>query len=157
MKQQIWRQMMNEPRTSIKKLPHLVIVRAPSLLAMDYKIQEIVEELGVPNSTLRDWLNKGAPHHRDRRGHIWINGAEFAKWVETQRKKPRKKKLADDEAFCFRCNRAVKLINPQIIPIVGKLINIRGKCHSVVVLSIVQADNVKRDNFFMIKFQLKYT
>jgi hypothetical protein len=115
-------------RNTIKKKPHLVIVRAPSLLAMDYKIQEIVEELGVPNSTLRDWLNKGAPHHRDRRGHIWINGAEFAKWVQTQHKKPRRKKLADDEAFCFRCNQAVKLINPQIIPIVGKLINIRGIC-----------------------------
>jgi hypothetical protein len=56
-------------RNAIKKFPHLVIVRAPSLLAMNYKIQEIVEELGVPNSTLRDWLNKGAPHHRDRRGH----------------------------------------------------------------------------------------
>ena len=115
-------------RNVIKKFPHLVIVRAPSLLAMDYKIQEIVEELGVPNSTLRDWLNKGAPHYRDRRGHIWINGAEFAKWVEIQHKKPKKKKLADDEALCFRCNRAVKLINPLIIPIVGKLINIRGKC-----------------------------
>jgi hypothetical protein len=115
-------------RYSIKKFPHLVIVRAPGLLPMEYKLQEIVEELGVPNSTLRDWLNKGAPHHRDRRGHIWINGEEFAKWVETQRKKPKRKKLDDDEAFCFRCNRAVKLINPQIIPIVGKLINIRGKC-----------------------------
>ncbi|MBE0410730.1 MAG: MerR family transcriptional regulator [Anaerolineales bacterium] len=46
-------------RNSSKKFPHLVIVRAPSLFAMDYKIQEIVEELGVPNSTLRDWLRKG--------------------------------------------------------------------------------------------------
>jgi hypothetical protein len=76
-------------RNAIKKLPHLVIVRAPSLLAMDYKIQEIVEELGVPNSTLRDWLNKGAPHHRDRRGHLWVDGRDTANRVETNHRKPR--------------------------------------------------------------------
>jgi hypothetical protein len=120
--------MDHKTRSSNCKFPHLVIVRAPSLLAMDYKIQEIVEELEVPNSTLRDWLNKGAPHHRDRRGHIWINGQEFANWVETNCKKPRLIKLSDDEAFCLRCKEAVKLLNPKIIHIVGKLINIRGKC-----------------------------
>jgi hypothetical protein len=46
-------------RNAIKKFPRLVIVCAPSKLAMDYKIQEIVEELGVPNNTLRNWLRKG--------------------------------------------------------------------------------------------------
>jgi hypothetical protein len=97
-------------RNSINKFPHLVIVRAPSLLAMDYKIQEIVEELGVPNSTLRDWLNKGTPHHCDRRGHLWVDGRNFANWVETHHRKPRRVKLSDNEAFCLRCNRPVMLV-----------------------------------------------
>ncbi len=111
-----------------KRFPHIVLIRAPGLLPMQYKARELAEELGIHSRTLRDWLNQGAPHHRDRRGHLWVNGEEFAKWVEKNRRKPRRIKLADDEAFCLSCKRPVKLVDPEIIPIKGLLINIRGKC-----------------------------
>jgi hypothetical protein len=95
---------------SSKQFPHLVIVRAPSLLAMDYKIQEIVEELGVPNSTFRDWLNKGALHHRDRRGRLWVDGRDFADRIKTNDRKPKRGKLSVNEAFCRHCNRPVMFV-----------------------------------------------
>ena len=116
------------PSSSFKKFHHIVLVRAPSLLPMQYKVKELAEELGIPNSTLREWLNQGVPHLRDRRGHLWVNGREFANWVETHRRKPRRVKLAGDEAFCIHCRRPVKLVNPEIILIKGLLINIRGTC-----------------------------
>jgi hypothetical protein len=115
-------------RSVRKKLPHFVIVRAPGLLPMLYKVGELAFDLGIPDSTLRDWLNTGAPHQRDRRGHLWVNGQEFAQWVEKQRTKKVSDKLADDEAYCLRCRQPVALINPKFIPIKGKLINIKGIC-----------------------------
>ena len=117
-----------QSRILTKKFPHIVLVRVQGLLPMQYKAKELAEELGIPSRTLRDWLNQGAPHYRDRRGHLWVNGREFANCVETHRRKPRRVKLADDEAFCLRCNQPVRLVNPEIIPIMGDLINIRGMC-----------------------------
>jgi hypothetical protein len=95
---------------------------------MLYMVSELANELGIPDRTLRDWLDTGAPHQRDRRGHLWINGQEFAQWVENQRIKKAPEKLADDEAYCLRCRQPVALIDPEIIPIKGKLINIKGYC-----------------------------
>jgi len=46
---------VNRRRT---KLPHAVIIKAPGLLPMLYTPREICEELGVAESTLRDWLQK---------------------------------------------------------------------------------------------------
>jgi len=110
------------------KLPHSVIVKAPGLLPMLYKVSEIAEELDIPDRTLRDWLNRGAPHQRDNRNHIWINGEKFSRWVQSQRKKKRGRRLNDNEAYCFRCNKAVQLISPEIRHIKGKLILIKGTC-----------------------------
>jgi Tfp pilus assembly protein PilV len=44
------------PRSSRFKIPHLVIVKAPGLLPMQYTAQELAEELSISESTLRDWL-----------------------------------------------------------------------------------------------------
>ena len=95
---------------------------------MLYKVSELAEELDIPKRTLRDWLNVGAPHSRDNRNHIWINGHDFATWISLRSKPKRKKKLNDNEAFCLRCKKPVSLIDPEIIPKIGKLIHIRGEC-----------------------------
>lgn len=95
-------------------LPHLVIVRAPGLLPMLYRPSELAQDLEIAESTLRDWLGMGLPHQRDERGHIWINGREFAAWVRASRRPPSSRKMAEDEAYCFRCQRPVKLINPAV-------------------------------------------
>ena len=109
------------------KLPHAVIVKAPGLLPMLYTVRELVDKFGVPERTFRDWLEMGAPNSKDKQGHIWIEGREFAAWVAGQRK-PVKKKLTEDQAYCMRCNEVMEISMPEIIHIKGKLINIRGKC-----------------------------
>ena len=117
-----------EVRNRRTKLPHKVIIKAPGLLPMLYTPREICEELGIAESTLRDWLQIDLPHQRDNRNRIWINGEEFARWVNNQRKPKAAKKLTEDEAYCLRCNQVSKLLFPQIQPIKGNLVLIKGTC-----------------------------
>lgn len=117
-----------EVRIHRTKLPHNVIIKAPGLLPMLYTPREICEELDIAESTLRDWLQIDVPHQRDNRNRIWINGEEFARWVNNQRKPKETKKLNEDEAYCLRCNEVSKLLSPQIQPIKGNLVLIKGTC-----------------------------
>jgi len=110
------------------KLPHSVIIKSPGLLHMKYKVSELAQELGIPDRTLRDWLKRGAPHQRDSRNHIWVVGIEFAAWVKAQKKNKKSRKLGADEAYCFRCNKIVSLVDPETIKIVGKLVHFKGRC-----------------------------
>ena len=110
------------------KLPHAVIIKAPGLLPMLYTPREICEELGIAESTLRDWLQAGVPHQRDNRNRIWINGELFASWVCEQRKQKPGGILNEGEAYCMRCNQVSKLVSPQIQPIKGNLVLIKGTC-----------------------------
>jgi len=116
---------MKSPRI---KLPHSVIVKSPGLLPMLYTVGELVEALGVVDRTLRDWLVLGAPHTRDKRGHIWIHGREFAGWVTEIQKPKREQRLEDNEAFCLRCKEIVEMFDPKTVPMRGKLLRIQGKC-----------------------------
>ena len=117
-----------EVRIHRTKLPHNVIIKAPGLLPMLYTPREICEELDIAESTLRDWLQIDVPHQRDNRNRIWINGEEFARWVNNQRKPKVTNKLKEDEAYCLRCNHVSKLLSPQIQPIKGNLVLIKGTC-----------------------------
>ena len=108
-------------------LPQAVIVRAPGLLPMLYRPSELAQDLDIAESTLRDWLNTGLPHQRDERGHIWINGREFAEWIKASRRSPSSRKMAEDEAYCFRCQQPVKLINPAVTSR-GKQRLLSGNC-----------------------------
>ena len=117
-----------EVRNRRTKLPHKVIIKAPGLLPMLYTPREICEELDIAKSTLRDWLQIDVPHQRDNRNRIWINGEEFARWVNNQRKPKVTNKLNEDEAYCLRCNQVSKLLSPQIQPIKGNLVLIKGTC-----------------------------
>ena len=56
------------------KIPHKVIIRAPGLLPMLYTLNELASALDIPYNTLRGWLSAGAPHEKDNRGRLWING-----------------------------------------------------------------------------------
>lgn len=111
------------------KLPRSVIVRAPGLLPMQYKPSELADDIGLPVSTLRDWLAAGAPHSRDEHNHMWVNGIEFAAWVEAERStKPRGRRLADNEGYCLRCRRPVAVDNwTNTVPF-GKLVRRSGVC-----------------------------
>jgi hypothetical protein len=113
------------PRT---KLPHAVIVRAPGLLPMLYTVRELADELSMPERTLRDWLHHGAPHTRDRLGHIWVDGQAFTAWVTSQRKKDTRVRLQPGEGYCMNCNRIVMMSRPTHHPSAGKLVYIQGVC-----------------------------
>lgn len=113
------------------QLPHSVVVRAPGLLPMLYTVSELSALLHIPDRTLRDWLAaKEAPHNRDNKNHIWINGTEFSAWVyRIQHSKTRSgSKLSRNEAYCFRCRRRVKLLNPGRKHIQGDLAILQGQC-----------------------------
>src|SRR6266498_3376462 len=110
------------------RLPHSAIIKSPGLLPMLYTVSEISTALDVAERTLRDWLSVGAPHIRDPRGHIWINGREFADWFINMRAPKRETKLRDDEAFCMRCNKPVLMTDVSVKAMQGKLILIRGTC-----------------------------
>jgi hypothetical protein len=109
-------------------LPHSVIVKAPGLLPMLYKVCELAIELHLPERTLRDWLEGGAPNQRDQRGQIWVYGPDFSHWVVGMHKPKNKKKLAGNQAYCFRCKKPVELQNASSQPIKGKLIMTKGIC-----------------------------
>jgi excisionase family DNA binding protein len=103
---------MAKDKACAEKIPHSVIVRAPGLLPMLYKVRELAEELDTSRRTIRRWAHRGMPHQRDGRNHIWVNGEEFAKWVEDQRRGRRGPELRPSEAYCLRCRKAVRLRNP---------------------------------------------
>jgi hypothetical protein len=111
------------------RLTHSVIVKAPGLLPMLYLPAELAGELGMPARTLYDWLKAGAPHSRDAQGNLWINGREFAGWVEVNRKPhPDSRKLTNEQAYCLRCKQSVNLVHPHQEHVKGKLILIKGEC-----------------------------
>ncbi len=111
------------------KMPHQVVMKAPGLLPMLYKIKELSEELDVPERTLRHWLEVGVPHQRDARHHVWVNGVELAQWISMQARPKRiTQRLSKNEAYCLRCKRVVQLQDPKTIPIKGLLVHIRGTC-----------------------------
>lgn len=110
------------------RIPHSVIVKAPGLMPMLYTIRELVLELEIPRSTLCDWLKAGAPHQRDNRGHIWINGEEFAAWVKERRKAQIPRKLSEHEGYCMRCNQITELLDEEIRQVSSNLIHKIGKC-----------------------------
>lgn len=113
------------------KLPHSVIVKAPGLLPMLYKVSELSSDLCIPDRTLRGWLDAGAPHLRDRGGHLWVNGHEFAGWVEATRRRKHKidrPRLTPDQAYCLHCNAIVQLVDPTRVHVKGRLYFIKGTC-----------------------------
>ena len=95
---------------------------------MLYTVSEIASALDVPERTLRDWLEAGAPHDREQNARIWIHGRKFAAWIAEMRGPVKRRKLQDDEAYCMRCNRAVRMTNVSVKAMQGKLILIRGRC-----------------------------
>jgi hypothetical protein len=119
---------VNETRFGIR-LSHQIIVTAPGLLNMMYLLQEMSDDMQVSEDDLHESVRLGAPHVIDDEGMVWVNGAHFKDWVESNRKPRRDRKLTNDEAFCPRCKHDVTLRDVSIKPMQnGKLLQIRGIC-----------------------------
>jgi hypothetical protein len=109
------------------RLPHLVIVRAPGLLPMWYSRRELAQELEVSVRAVQWWLEQGLPCRRDERGHVWIDGRQFAAWVKTIILQRPRQALQAHEALCLTCRRPVALLNPTST-CRGKQRLLRGTC-----------------------------
>ena len=114
-------------RAATIKFPHKVIIRAPGLLPMLYKTREIAEDLGIKVELIKKWVKMGMPYIRNNQGHLWINGEEFAEWVEEKRKARKENKMALDEAYCLRCRKAVKF-EKLSRTVNSKQVLLSGKC-----------------------------
>lgn len=109
------------------KMPHSVIVRAPGLLPMLYTLTELGDELEISVRILREWQDRGLPHERDARGHIWIDGRRFAAWVQAMQQARLAKKLKEGQAYCLNCRRPVELKDPTSVSH-GKQMLLSGVC-----------------------------
>jgi len=78
--------------------------RLPRLLNMAYTPRELAEELACSIRQVRAALDAGAPHSRNEKGHLAINGRQFADWLHRE---PPHTKLQPNEAYCFKCRSAV--------------------------------------------------
>ena len=101
----------DEKRYHIKRS---VIMKASSLLNMDYMPDELAEELGVTGDYVRKVLIRkmGAPHKWRGATCYWINGEEFKKWVTRFEKKSKhqneKNKMREDQFYCLKCRKVVE-------------------------------------------------
>ncbi len=109
------------------RLSHAVIVKAPGLLPMWYSPAELARELNVLPQTVRSWRRLGLPYRRDPHGHLWINGEAFAAWVGANHAPARVRRMAEGEAYCFRCRAPVPLEQPRK-RVSGKQALLTGVC-----------------------------
>jgi len=104
------------------------VIRLARLLHMRYCPSELASEIGCHVDTVyRSFIPAECPHERDDHGRIWIIGTEFAEWARTTKTKgPR---LADGEAYCLKCNQAVKMMGPITVkPTNRNLELVTGTC-----------------------------
>ena len=107
------------------------IIRLSRLLDMEYKPAEIAGELGVSLWVVYNtYMEAGCPHRREKAGTIWIHGTSFAAWAKAINKANKKKNftIGEDEAWCTRCNKIVKMSDPHQRRIKKNLVMVYGTC-----------------------------
>jgi hypothetical protein len=111
------------------RLSHIVIVKAPGLLHMQYTPEELAKDLSITVQMVMSFIGFGAPYSRDDDENIWINGKQFGHWVEVERLKNKpSRQLVEGDAFCQHCKRVVTLVNVTSRHVEGKLIIKKGRC-----------------------------
>jgi hypothetical protein len=106
-----------------------ILGRLGRLLEMEYRPSEIAEVLGVHKDTIyRGWVPAGAPHRRDEAGNLWIVGTWLAAWLRDQMGTGLTASLADGEAYCMHCRRAVVMAPPLTRVAAQRAILVRGVC-----------------------------
>jgi hypothetical protein len=111
------------------RMTRVQISRLPRLLHMRYSPSEIASEIGCTTEQIyKSYLPAQCPHERDATGHIWIVGDRFREWALRTFKHQVSHEMAEDEAFCLRCRKPVKIIQPVIRPTNRYLELIQGKC-----------------------------
>lgn len=101
--------------------------RLGRLLNMEYTPRELSEELACSVRQIRGALDQGAPHRKTDRGHIFVNGAAFGKWVRERQARPQQR-LKPGEAYCLKCRSAVPLTVLETTPTNGNTEIAKGVC-----------------------------
>lgn len=108
-----------------------------------YTIAELADVLGVCNTTVWNWIQKGLPVV-DRSKKPWlIDGKEAREYLES-RFKNSKSKMLYYEFYCVNCGCGVEVLPETIKVVIDKVINgdenhyivrISGRCkkHSIIV------------------------
>jgi len=102
------------------KIPNSVMVKARSLLPMLYQAGELAAELSIAESTLQDWLGRGAPYLRDKHNCLWVYGWQFTAWVDAYRNPKTRRSprlLKKSVGYCIYCNRVLEMAGPVERPI----------------------------------------
>jgi hypothetical protein len=102
--------MENEKMTvRVEKLSRSLMRRSIRLLEMEYKPAELADELSANKDQIIRLVSAGAPARKDSKGHYWINGQAFARWLEKAAPKKDKDKstFADNECWCVACRSVV--------------------------------------------------
>ena len=110
------------------RITHAQRVRLTGLLPMEYRPTELAREIGCHRSTIYEsYVPNGCPHRRDKRGHLWIVGTEFAAWaratIET-----RKLEMGKGQAFCMRCKAVVTMRGPVVETEAKAAVLLHGSC-----------------------------
>lgn len=116
---------------SVPRLVSAQVRRLERLLDMAYKPGEIAGELGISVETFtRSYIPAGAPVMFDAKGKAWVNGKLFKEWaiayLASRQSQPRRK-MAEDEGYCFHCREVRKISKPKR-KARGRVDVISGKC-----------------------------
>lgn len=80
-------------------------MRLKKLLDMHYKPSELASIVGFnQRQVYRAYIPLGAPFEKDKTGHLWINGKQFAEWYANNFPKV---SLDKWQVFCLTCKCAV--------------------------------------------------
>ena len=124
-----WKRMAEKRRPQLSRGQ---IIRLGRLLHMKYRPSEIAEIIGVSDDTVRrSYLKSGCPYEQDGKGRIWIIGTAFRSWAEDileERKRKKHPPMKENEAWCFKCNKRVKIQNPKVKHTTYHLELIQGYC-----------------------------
>ncbi len=96
------------------KFPQPQEARLRRLLYMEYTLDELAAELSCEVGLLRRSCAAGCPHRIEAPAQVWIIGSELREWYATQ-KYLHRIHLAENEAYCTKCRRAVIMVDAQVI------------------------------------------
>lgn len=100
--------------------------RLRRLLHMEYTLQELSEEIGCPRRVIERAIAAGCPHRVDGE-RVFVVGDGFAEWYQTL-PAGAKVALGPDEAYCFRCRAARRMVESRVAPNTPGVELVSGKC-----------------------------
>ena len=101
-------------RKIVGTIDQRIIKSGAGLLDVMYSVSKLSKKLGLDPRYIRRALvqKRGAPHIKDEKGHIMINGKELFLWAckyieEEKTEKNSRSPMMDDEFYCVKCRKRV--------------------------------------------------